>query len=730
VDKRISDIRFFPLQDHDQEEVRFDRRLQYEKTQFVSTDIKIIAIRKIRLQQFLQSLKSYLSPNTKIGIAARHLAKHLPRRFRSYLHQNSKEISNQISDWTVPQSSDLGYGILTSTNPIVSVIIPVFNGWEITDRCLKAIRLCQDLVPFEIIVVDDASKDQTSSELRKIRGIHVITKHVNSGYLLSNNEAARYSRGKYLMLLNNDTEPITGWLDNSVDIMEKQPTVAIVGSKLLYPNGNVQEAGGQVFSNGNAWNLGRSATNKSSPEVCSVREVDYCSAAALLVRRDFWVSVGGFDVRYTPAYYEDTDLCFSAWENGYKVIYQPESIVVHHEGMSNGKSTDLGIKRYQTINQVKFSKKWAKVLTHHWQDIGLARLEHTRASKGIVVLIDAQLPSHFRDSGSQRTLKLIDNIQALGFHVVLGALDNSTSRFDVLELRKKGIEVHFDLEYLFSSLKFRSSRLVKFWLVRSNVIEALSPKIEKDFPEVDIITDLLDLEYAIDMKRNVVQIERKQLSIVQKSKKTVLVSPFEVTLLQKEIPNASVVDLWTEFEERAPMEWEKTSGVLFLGGFRHKPNVEALEWFIDSVLPALRRNSFQHDIRIVGSGLSDELQKRLQQNSITYLGFQKDLDAVYHASRVVISPLQFGRGLKGKIGEALSYGIPIVGTNISFEGFKVNNREHVIIEDEAIPFADAIMMLHSDQSLWQSLSSNSRKYWESNLALGTLRERVSELLQC
>lgn len=728
MEKSLSDKRFFPLQDHDQEEVCFDRRLEFERSKFLTTDTQVIFLRKVRFQQLIQGLKGYLTPDTKMGISARWLAKRLPKRFQSYFYQVSQEITYQNSDGTVPRSADLGYGILTSMKPLVSIIIPVFNGWEITDRCLKAIRLCQDAVPFEIIVIDDASNDQTSFELRKIRGIHVITKQVNSGYLLSNNDAARYAQGRYLMLLNNDTEPITGWLDNSVDVMEQQSKVAIVGSKLLYPNGSVQEAGGQVFSNGNAWNLGRTARSKLSPEVCSVREVDYCSAAALLVRRDFWVSVGGFDERYTPAYYEDTDLCLSAWENGYKVMYQPESIVVHHEGMSNGKTTNTGIKKYQLINQAKFFEKWAKSLTHHWEDSGVARLEHMRASKGIIVLIDSQLPSKFRDSGSQRTLKLIENIQELGFHVVLGALDNSTSRFDLLELRKKGVEVYFDLEHLFSSLKLRSSRLRKFWLIRSNVFETVLPTIERDFPGVDIITDLLDLDYTIDKKKNLVRIDRNQISIVQKSKETVLVSPFEATLLRKETPNACIVELWTEFEERVPVEWEKSSGVLFLGGFRHKPNVEALEWFVEFVLPELRKNGFQQEIRIVGTGLSNELQQRLQKNSITYLGFQKDLDAVYHASRVCISPLQFGRGLKGKIGEALTYGIPIVGTDLSFEGFNVKNDHHVIIEDEAIQFAAAIMKLHSDRLFWEKLSLNSRKYWANNLAPGTLRERVSGLL--
>jgi GT2 family glycosyltransferase len=728
MEKVSSSMSFFPLQAHDQEEVDYDRQLECERTSFFSASKEIVHLRKSKFQQLIFRLKEFLPPETKIGIVTRRFARRLPRKIQSELFQIIGKVTNEGVNGIVPRSADLGFGILTSTNPLVTVIVPVFNNWSVTDRCLKAIRLCQDSVPFEIIVVDDSSSDETSFELKKIRGIHVLTKQVNSGYLLSNNEAAKYSHAKYLMLLNNDTEPLTGWLDNLVKVMEQQPTVSIVGSKLLYPNGNVQEAGGQVFSNGNAWNLGRSAVSRMSAEVCSVREVDYCSAASLLVRREFWNSVGGFDERYRPAYYEDTDLCMAAWRIGHKVVYQPESVVIHHEGLSNGKSINGGIKKYQSINQVKFHEKWASELTNHWEDSGIARLEHLRSSKGIIVLIDAQLPSRFRDSGSQRSLKLIENIQELGFHVVLGAIDNSTSRFDILEMRKQGIEVHFDLDHLINSLKLRRSRLRKFWLVRSNVIQAILPRIEKDFPEVGVITDLLDLDYTLNKEKNLVRIDKIQLSIVQKSEATVLVSPFEATLLRKESSDLLLVDLWTEFEKREPVEWEKSSGVLFLGGFRHKPNVEALQWFVDSVLPELRKNDFQEEIRIVGTGLSEDLQQLLRENSIDYLGFQKDLDAVYHASRVCISPLQFGRGLKGKVGEALAYGIPIVGTELSFEGFGVQDKVHVVIENEAKRFAEAIMELHREQSLWENLSLNSREYWSRNLAPGTLRERISKLI--
>ena len=88
------------------------------------------------------------------------------------------------------------------------------------------------------------------------------------------------------------------------------------------------------------------------------RETDYCSGASLLIRRDLFVALGCFDERYAPAYCEDTDLAFKVRQAGYKVIYQPRSVVVHHEGVSHGMDTGIGIKAYQIENQRKFRERW------------------------------------------------------------------------------------------------------------------------------------------------------------------------------------------------------------------------------------------------------------------------------------------------------------------------------------------------------------------------------------
>jgi GT2 family glycosyltransferase len=135
-----------------------------------------------------------------------------------------------------------------------------------------------------------------------------------------------------------------------------------VGGKLLYPDGILQEAGGIIFSDASGHNFGRYDPQANAPLYNYLREVDYCSGALLATPRPLFKQLGGFDTRYSPAYYEDTDYCFNLWQNGYRVYYQPESVIIHFEGVSSGTDVTLGVKRYQMVNQTKFVEKWGAVL--------------------------------------------------------------------------------------------------------------------------------------------------------------------------------------------------------------------------------------------------------------------------------------------------------------------------------------------------------------------------------
>ncbi len=298
----------------------------------------------------------------------------LPARRR----RNAMASANPIVDSTMPERLPEvirmyqnrianGHG---SQDPIVSIIIPVFNHIDVTLRCLESLATAWfDSLSVEMIVVDDCSSDATARSLEAIPGIEFIRNATNHGFLLSCNRAINVSRGKYVCFLNNDTEVTCAWLDELVLTAETDRSIGAVGSKLVYPDGRLQEAGGILWSDGVGWNYGRH-DDPAELRYNDAREVDYCSGAALMVRVDLLERLGGgFDTRYVPAYYEDADLCMGIRSIGYRVVYQPRSVVIHYEGVTSGASTLSGIKRFQVINASKFLAKWHDVLRdHHLQN--------------------------------------------------------------------------------------------------------------------------------------------------------------------------------------------------------------------------------------------------------------------------------------------------------------------------------------------------------------------------
>jgi GT2 family glycosyltransferase len=209
--------------------------------------------------------------------------------------------------------------------------------------------------------LDDASDDGTPGVLAALPGVRHLRNEANLGFLESCNRAAGEARGAYLLFLNNDTEVQEGWLDSMVALFGADERAGLVGAKLLFPDGRLQEAGGIVWRDGSAHHRGR-YDDPRRPEYNHVREVDYCSGACLLIESSLFRALGGFDTRYAPAYYEDTDLAFRVRHAGKKVLYQPQAVVVHHEGVSNGTDTRSGIKAHQVANQAKFRERWRKEL--------------------------------------------------------------------------------------------------------------------------------------------------------------------------------------------------------------------------------------------------------------------------------------------------------------------------------------------------------------------------------
>ncbi len=241
--------------------------------------------------------------------------------------------------------------------PLVSIVIPVFNNIRFTIECLLSIQDCGGEIPYEIIIVDDGSTDRTQDLLSKVKNIVYIRNQENLGFVRTCNHGAEKARGKYIVFLNNDVQVMHDWLSELVKTFGDFPRVGAVGPKILYPNGRLQEAGSLINLDCSTNFIGLT-DDPELPRYNYVREVDYCSGTCLMVETRIFHEVENFSEYLAPSYCEDVDLCIKLREKGLRVLYNPKSVIVHHLSVTSNKIDNSYKIQCVTRNQQRLSEKW------------------------------------------------------------------------------------------------------------------------------------------------------------------------------------------------------------------------------------------------------------------------------------------------------------------------------------------------------------------------------------
>lgn len=662
-----------------------------------------------------------------------------------FLSSSSMAESLDIKNYTMYEKTT----VPVFQEPLVSIVIPVYNQWNFTYNCIKSIIRNTPSIPYEIIIADDVSQDTTLQIQEYFENITVVRNEKNLGFLLNCNNAAQYAKGQYILFLNNDTQVQPNWLQSLCDLINQDALIGMVGSKLVYPDGRLQEAGGIIWNDASGWNLGR-LDNPLKPEYNYVKEVDYISGAAIMIRRNLWKQIGGFDERYVPAYFEDSDLAFEVRKYGYKVVYQPRSVVVHFEGISHGTDTGSGIKSYQIKNKEKFIDKWQDILEKEQlpnaQDVFLAR-DRSRNKKHILV-IDHYVPHYDQDAGSRTMWQYLEILKDLDYQVTfLG--DNFYQHEPYTSmLENMGIEVLYGIgmkQNIESWIQEHSRYFDSIYLLRPHITIKYLKLINKYKGEARVLyngTDFhflrLQREYEISKDQAVLKeakdFEQIEFEIFNSVDTVLTISTYEQEYLNKYHSHIDIKVIPTFiYKNLFPLSsngnFSAREGILFVGGFAHTPNYVGVKWFLDNIWDKLKKLNSEISLNIVGSRTPDDIQRLSERDpKINVLGFVSDeeLEALYNSVKIVIAPLTYGAGVKGKVIEAIAYAVPIVATSIAAEGI-VQSDDILSIADDEKHFAEHINNIYTDELLWNSIRTKEIEYANENLSMEKAKNIIKDI---
>jgi GT2 family glycosyltransferase/SAM-dependent methyltransferase len=634
-------------------------------------------------------------------------------------------------------------------HPEVSIIVPVHARAELTRACLASIRDNTSRVSYEVIVVDDGADEATEALLANVRGARIIVNDRNVGFLLSVNRGASEASGRWLVLCNNDIEVRDGWLSAMLD-SGSDPDIGVVTPKYLYPDGSLNEAGGVIWRDGTGVNYGRGG----NPNDCHYefrREVDYGSAAALMVRTSFWRDVGGFDERFLPMYYEDTDLCFEARERGLRVIYEPRANVVHFEGATAGTDSRTGHKRHQELNRPKFAEKWRHRLEREHLRPGSRNLRRaSNRNRGPhVLIVDHRMPTWDRDSGSLRMRGMLETLTELGCRLTFFPDNLHPVHPYTTELQRMGVEVWYGTVDISAELSAIRSGLALVIMSRPEPSSRWIDLIRKHAPSVPIVYDTVDLHWLREARRAAmaaqsgeamigpsagtlsplaVTLKEMELALIRATEATLVVSDDERRQIEADVPGAvvHVVPNVHELKSDVPPAVDR-SGVLFIGGFEHPPNLEAAVRLVQRVMPQVWRELGEVPVTIVGGSVPAEVQQ-LASPLVEVTGWVQDVDPLIDAARALVAPMSYGAGLKGKVTQALAAGLPVVTTPIGAEGLPAVDGEHMLIGTDDAEVAERVVRVLTDADLWSKLSRAGQKLAEERCSPTVMAVRLSELL--
>jgi GT2 family glycosyltransferase len=615
-----------------------------------------------------------------------------------------------------------------AAQPDVSIILVLYNQAELTFGCLGSIieTLAHASFGVEVVIVDNHSTDDTAALLDRLEGATVIRNSANLHFLKAVNLAARSARGRTILLLNNDAQLLPGALASALRTLDSDAAIGAVGGRIILPDGTLQEAGSIIWRDGACSGYAR-GQDPHTPDVMFQRNVDYCSGAFLLTPTALFRAMGGFDERFAPAYYEETDYCVRLWEGGHRVVYDPDATIIHYEFGSSTQSGDA--LRLQAANHAIFAAQHREWLDKQFPASPLnllaARTARTEALR--ILVLEDRVPKVELGTGYPRANRLLHEMVEAGAEVTLFPMFRHKEDWH-------GVRLALDkrIEVLISADRYQ---LRDYLVARPNQFDAIlvcrPPNMEAFLEAVGpergllggaaVLYDAEALFVTRTLQRRatdgdpVPDLERHKLvaaevSLTRIAKAVISVTPAEQEVLEDYgAPDVHILGHALD-DAPIPTGYDARDQIVFLGAIQEDsaPNAEAVRWFAESILPPLRQALGKPDFRLTVVGLNKaKTIAAMDGDTLELVGMVESLPPALARARVMVVPSRLGAGIPHKVHQAAMLGIPMVVTGLIASQLGWDDGTEILVADDPGAFAAACARLYDDPALWERVRDNA-----------------------
>jgi GT2 family glycosyltransferase len=611
---------------------------------------------------------------------------------------------------------------VTQDELTVSVVMVLYGGWKVAVRAISALEENTE-TGFELIIVDNASPDDSLARVEEhVEGATIIRNESNRGFGGASNQGAEAACGRYLCFLNSDAIVEPGWLPPLLETLA-EPEVGAVVPMYLNENGTVQEAGSVVDSIGHAHAVGRDG-DPSDFQLRFPREVDFGSAACMLVPTELFREVGGFDEIFTPGYFEDTDLCFRLHERGLRTIYEPDSRVVH---LLHGSGTSQSARETMERHRGIFVERWGERLARRPRIIEAAtdpiQMLQARDAEALdrFLVIDDRVPYTDRGSGDPRMARLLGEMAALwpSARITLLAESGRDAERYAEPLLRQGIEIvcpPVDWQRWFEERRFhygvaivsREQNVGRF----EGLLNLTQPQALRVFDSEALTFQRLERQAELlppgeqrsKVREQAVRARETEVRAVQESDVVFVVTDEEAQFAAEVAPGKPVFVLPSFVEPLAdPAGFEERGDLIFFGGFlggAASPNEDALAYLVKEVLPVFWDEHPAVGLTVIGADMSESAQA-LAGPKVRIVGYVDDPSEWLSRARLHVNPMRFGSGVKLKFLDSIAAGLPFVTTTIGAEGLALGDLRSSLAADDPAGLARLMGQLYTDQAAWE-----------------------------